>query len=732
MTPKKKLFLAVALVAGLLALGLVGLRLAVNPEVFKPRIEALVHQFTGLTLHLEGPIRLRYFPWLGIELDKASLAGLAGFEQDTFLRVDKAVIEARLGKLLRGELETSAIRLQGLDLTLIRDQNGRGNWQSLPIRKVSLEKDTVVVHTDTGQTSFHFLLEGVSLVDGSLTFEDRLAGSTTRITALNASASRIAPGVTSDVSLSLKLESERPRLTASTSLRGKLSVVPDNLVFSFDQADLQLEATSPDLPFRRLRGTGKADVTVEGRDGQVTVRDFDLGATAAGGLFPEKGEAARLAGSLEYDATAGTLTVADLVLAGLGVTATGRLDAQLGRPDAAPRFVWKFATNAFSPKAVLASLGISLAGLPDGALNSLETKGEAVFSPSALGLTIESLRLDGQNLAFTAEVADFAKPAMRFSLTADALELDRYLPAGKPAAGQAVPPAKNAARGTTRPGANARVDGSIDVKRLTIKGLALTDLRATVQAADGTVAVRPFSLGLSGGSVSGGLAVALAKPIPDWSVDTTISGVAVKPVLASLTGHARLSGAFSSKANLTARGTTPQALLGSLTGTLSLRLDDGVVEGFSISQGLLTSIKGLVGLVELNPAALVAATGEFGQSLAASGHGETRLNRASASFQWNAGLGTTRDILVAAPQGKVTGSGTVHLGREQLNLSLLADVTGVGTVPLLVEGSLRSPKVDVDKEALAKQAVTNLPKALGKSVKEGGADLLKGVKGLFQ
>ncbi len=156
MVRRKKISLGIAALVVLLVLGAVGLRLAVNPDVFRPQIENLVQQATGLTLHMEGPIHLSYFPWLGIELGKASLDGVPGFADEPFVRLDGAVIRVRLSALLRGALEADAIRLNGLDLTLIRAADGRTNWQSLPIKQLNLDNDKVVVQSDAGQTSFHY------------------------------------------------------------------------------------------------------------------------------------------------------------------------------------------------------------------------------------------------------------------------------------------------------------------------------------------------------------------------------------------------------------------------------------------------------------------------------------------------------------------------------------------------------------------------------------------------
>ncbi len=326
-----------------------------------------------------------------------------------------------------------------------------------------------------------------------MTYEDRVSGSTLRLTDLAVTAGRVASGETSDVALGFKLASDKPQISVHTALKGKLTANPGDLVFRFDQADLDLSAATPDLPVHWLQGSGKADVTVNGKDGHLLVRNLSLAATAAGGMFPDKGETAKLAGTLEYDSQAGKLAFSDLVLEGLGLRATGRIDGALGKPEAGTRLVWQFATNRFSPKALLASLGIRLTGLPDGALSSLETKGELVFSPAALGLTLRDMRLDGQNIAFTVQVTDFDKPAVRFDLTADRLDAGPYLAAGvadKDKNAKPAPAAKDAPTPST-----ARLDATIRVGHLALKGLDLTRCRPRSLPPTGPRRSNPFPLG---------------------------------------------------------------------------------------------------------------------------------------------------------------------------------------------------------------------------------------------
>lgn len=732
MLKRTPLLWALGGVVALVVLAGVAMRVAVNPEMFKPQIEAFASRATGLTLRIEGPIRLSYFPWLGIEMGRASLGGLKGFENDPFVSVDGADIKVRLSALWRGDLEAGALRLKNPSLTLIKAADGRANWQALPVREVTLENDRVVVRSDTGQTAFHYLLEGFAVTGGAVTFEDRAAGRTIRLTDLAAKADRVASGESSDIAVAFKLALDKPQVSVATSLAGKLTVDPANLVFGFDKADLDIKAEAQGLPFSGFKGTGRANVTVRGNDGRVQIRDMALTAMAAGGVFPAKGETAKLSGSLDYDAQAGRLAFSDMDLEALGLKLTGRIDGSMGAAGAEPRFVWQYATNSFNPKTLLAALGITLPGLSDTALQSVETRGEVTFTPSSLGLKVAPLRLDGQNIAFSAEVTDFKQPAMHFELTADSLDLDRYLPAASKGAKPAETPAAKEEPGKPDPMLQtARINGQISIGTLKIKGLDLSKVRVTVAGADGTIAVKPFSFGVSDGTVVGALTMGVAKPVPPMTFAATVSGVQVGPVLKAVTGKVPLTGILTAKADLRSAGRTPQALLGSLSGPASFRLDNGRLEGFSVSPQLLASFKAIGGLTDLNAQSVLDGVAAFGQGLASSHQGSTVINDASASFQCDKGVAATRDILVRSPVGQINGGGRIDLGHSRLDVALRAKLTGVATVPVLVKGSFDAPSVSVDSEALTSEALRAVPSAVGKSLKEGGQKVLDAVKGIF-
>jgi len=117
-----------ALVA-LLIIALLAIRLFVDPNNYKGRIEQAVKGSTGRELTLSGPIKLAVFPWIALELGPASLGNPPGFSTEPFAAVRHVALRVKLLPLLHKELQVGRVEIDGLDLRLHKNAAGRGNWQ---------------------------------------------------------------------------------------------------------------------------------------------------------------------------------------------------------------------------------------------------------------------------------------------------------------------------------------------------------------------------------------------------------------------------------------------------------------------------------------------------------------------------------------------------------------------------------------------------------------------------
>src|SRR5262245_31510986 len=111
--------------AGVVAIFVVGALLIgwlVDPNDFKDDVAKAVRDKPGRELKLAGDLKLSVFPWLALETGHAELGNPEGFGPGPFFSVNEADVGVKLFPLLRGELEVRRLRLDGLTLNLVRNQ----------------------------------------------------------------------------------------------------------------------------------------------------------------------------------------------------------------------------------------------------------------------------------------------------------------------------------------------------------------------------------------------------------------------------------------------------------------------------------------------------------------------------------------------------------------------------------------------------------------------------------
>src|SRR5271165_2913408 len=129
MRAAKILSIVIGAVIALIAVALLAVKLVVDPNAYKPRIAAAVKHATGRELVLQGDIKLSVFPWIALELGPASLGNPPGFSEQPFVSFQHAAVRVKLLPLLAERLEVGRVELDGLDLKLLKNAQGKGNWE---------------------------------------------------------------------------------------------------------------------------------------------------------------------------------------------------------------------------------------------------------------------------------------------------------------------------------------------------------------------------------------------------------------------------------------------------------------------------------------------------------------------------------------------------------------------------------------------------------------------------
>ena len=378
----------------------------------------------------------------------------------------------------------------------------------------------------------------------------------------------------------------------------------------------------------------------------------------------------------------------------------------------------------FSPRAWLPTVELPV---PDTADPTVLTRVslQTGLTASSERAVLNGLRivLDDTALAGGAEVSNFSQPAVRFDLTADAIDLDRYMPpstetvvvagGGGTADGGAAPVAVVAQPAAAPVPVGLPLDtlraldlvGKARIGRIKVSNLRVSDAQLRLEAKGGLMQLNPISVSLYQGVAKGRMAMDVSASKPVLSSTMNVVNVQAEPLLQDLQGEALLAGRGQIALDLKATGLSSDSLKRSLNGNVGIKFLDGAVMGVNVAQIVREAQAALSGQ-PLNQARQANRT-DFAEL-----SGTARIVNGTINNQ---------DLALKSPLLRIQGAGSASLPAETIDYLIqasvveslkgqggrgLADLRGV-TIPVRVGGTFSQPSYQPDVEAV----LTELAKA---------------------
>jgi AsmA protein len=105
--------------------------LLVNLQKYKPEIESQVTKAVGRPCSIGGELRLSLFPWVGLAFTDFHLGNPPGFAEKDLLDVKSFDVKVRLIPLFSNEIQVQRFVLDGVQVVLEKNKQGRGNWEGI-------------------------------------------------------------------------------------------------------------------------------------------------------------------------------------------------------------------------------------------------------------------------------------------------------------------------------------------------------------------------------------------------------------------------------------------------------------------------------------------------------------------------------------------------------------------------------------------------------------------------
>jgi AsmA protein len=173
-----KIFLGIVIaVIVLMVLAAVLLPIIYDKEDLEKAIADRVSEQTGRDLTIDGGLDFSVFPWLALEVSDLSLSNAVGFGDEPFARIGQARVGVALMPLFRKQLAVDEITLEGLDLRLAVNQQGRNNWDDL----TDSETGSAPPAEDSSGLFSSQRIAGLNIRDANVEYQDLQTGSHYRL-----------------------------------------------------------------------------------------------------------------------------------------------------------------------------------------------------------------------------------------------------------------------------------------------------------------------------------------------------------------------------------------------------------------------------------------------------------------------------------------------------------------------------------------------------------------------
>ena len=442
--------------------------------------------------------------------------------------------------------------------------------------------------------------------------------------------------------------------------------------------------------------------------GSVSTSRFapDALASAFAALLPENigaDELGTLAADAEfsYDPLSDSAIVDPLSLEVFGLRGSGRVTAT--RLSQSAMLEGQARLDPFAPRDLLRRFDQPVPQTSDP--TALQSANVATrFEIDATGGQFDGidLLLDESRIEGSIVVNDFQNPAYRFTLAADRIDVDRYLP---PRAGEAADDERVA--GDIRLSSRALnvldIDGRVEVGDLTLAGLSFQNVVTPIVLGEGRAELTPAHADLYGGTFDGGLSVDTAGELPSLAVTGQAIGLDLAPLLAARADESNVSGIGSFDLSLTGSGETVTENLRSAEGNLSFALRDGTLAGFNLGRSICAAFNAIDGLAPPDNSVPDRTNYELIQGAATVSEG----------------IAHSDELLVRTTFMDITGAGRLGLAGGQLNYDFESELTGPigirgcepmddmigGSIPWTLRGTLSDAEIRPDFEEYLRQRI---------------------------
>lgn len=674
----------------------VALLLTVDVNRFKPEIIAEVEELTGRQLTIAGDLKLAILPRPAAQVKGVALANMKGGSRPVMLQVGEFSAALDIGALLGGKVKVDSLTLSDVDLLLERDSGGRGNWEfGTPPAKVA----GAVAQAETGkaQTQSGFalpVLSSVTMKNIRLAYKESPQAAI-REAHINDFSLKAGADENLVARLAAKLDGHDIALSGSfgslAEMMAPTKAWPVKAAVSVPAADLVVN----------IDGSLKEPLAAKGYALKVTVDAPDIAKVAALAKQPAPSFGPLKFSGLIQDQGAEP-SLSDMLLT-LGAEDFGRLVVRGGVQRMISRrgLQLNIEFNTPNARSFAARFGAEVPqAVPVNFKTDIRDTAADRYTLSSVTAAVATSDLAGNGELFLGGT----RPNVKLDIASKSLDLLPLLEgASAPKTASGSQPSPVGAKPGTAKANKLFSDDPLPLDSLMLADadvkfragefkapkLSAKDVTVNLLLKDGFLTVKPFGLGLSGGTINGDLSLNSKSKALGVKLDTRNLSLSDYLKAEKVTDILNRGAALDMSVDVTSQGGSVAALMAGLNGKALVKVGEG-----ELKEEYLNFLG----------ASFLDLLGSLGKASA-----KTKLECVVGGFDIRNGEATPKAILVETGRLSVTGEGKIDLGRELINMKLVPSSrdAAIGAVvpPVNVNGALADPSVSPDAMGVAKGVV---------------------------
>lgn len=599
-----------------------------DPNEYKPEIETAALEKGGVELEINGDIGWSVFPWLGLEVNQIAVKFP---DQADLAELKQAQLSVRLPALLSGQVEMQSIVIDGLNLNLVKEADGKSNWAAEVSQSSAADTETTASSesSSSGGASIGLNIDSIQISNGNISYTDKSTGSSAKISDFAMTSGQIVTQ----------------------------AFFPAELSFSVAQSANGEEQI-------KAQANLSAEFFIDLENQLYKIKGLNSALTLSGQPFAGNSVALTTAADIEADLAKQSAKLDNLKLSVADLKAQGNIAV---KQFSAPEISGKLQVAAFDLNKLLTSLGQAKVETTDSnALSAISF--DAELGGPANTATAKAITLKLDDTTFNGSAAyDLNSGRISVNLQGDKLNADRYTP---PATEQTASADSNAA-GASDTGSvtkgypkdpilpvealrSLNLDAKFGLKALQVSGLDVSNIALQVDANKGLIKASKINADLYQGTVRNVVTVDVRKDTPVITSKKNIKGIQIGNMLKAVAEVDQLTGAFNSSSNLTLRGNSVHDFVNSVTGTASVNMNDGELKGIDLAQTVCQGMN--------NISSLGVNTQQVDRS--------TPFANLGASTRIKNGVVNNRDLRAALDAMVLSGKGSVNLPKQLLDYRL--------------------------------------------------------------